>query len=135
MPSGEELKRLGENLIKTAGHADREMTDFALARLRGDSREMIELAKYLVGFGNDALSGFRQADFPLGSMKELDAQVFLELADLLAQGRLTDIEANCRAAEVQLFRQSHERSQMPEFHEPLNRGWKGTEIPNVIFAQ
>jgi len=111
------------------------MTDFALTRLRGDSREMIELAKYLVGFDNDALSGFRQTDFPLGSMKELDAEVFLELPDLLAQGRLTDIEANCRAAEVQLFRQSHERSQMAEFHEPLNRGGKGTEIPNVIFAQ
>jgi hypothetical protein len=41
--------------------------------------------------------------FTLRSLKELDAEFLLELSDLLAQGRLTDVQAYCGAAEVQFL--------------------------------
>jgi len=60
------------------------MTDFAFARLRGDSAELVELAQNSISFGHDALPSFRQANFPLSSMKKPKAERFLQLLDLMA---------------------------------------------------
>jgi hypothetical protein len=52
------------------------MTDFAFARLRGDSAELVELVQNSIRFSHDALAGFRQANLPPGSMKEPGTERF-----------------------------------------------------------
>jgi hypothetical protein len=47
-------------------------------------------------------------------VEELDAELPLELADLLAERRLRDLEALRRAAEVQLLGDGDEVAQPPE---------------------
>jgi hypothetical protein len=79
------------------------MTDLALAGLRRYFCEMVDLAQYLMGFADDPLSGFRQANLAFRSLKEPDSEFLFELPDLLTQGRLADVQANGRAAEVKFF--------------------------------
>ena len=55
-------------------------------------------------------------DAALGAVEELDAELLLELADLLAYCRLRDVQALRRAAEVQLLGDGDEVPQVTEFH-------------------
>jgi hypothetical protein len=71
---------------------------------------MINLAQNLLGFENDALSRFGQSHFPLCSIKQPDAEFSLELAYLLAEWWLADMQSNCRTAEIQLFGNGHQVS-------------------------
>ncbi len=68
---------------------------------------MVDLAENLLSLGDDALARFRQSYLALGPIKQTHTKFFLELADLLAEWRLADAQANGGAAEVQLFRNSH----------------------------
>jgi hypothetical protein len=50
------------------------------------------------------------------ALEELDAELDLELAHLLAHRRLGDVQPLGRAPEVKLLRHRDEVPQMPEFH-------------------
>ena len=67
------------------------MTDLAFARLCRHSFQMINLSQHLIGFIDNPLSGLRQEYNSLRSLKELDPEFILQLPDLLAQRRLTDV--------------------------------------------
>jgi hypothetical protein len=57
-----------------------------------------------------------QGHAALRAVEEPHAKLLLELAHLLADGRLRDVQALCRAAEVQLLRDGNEVSEVSEFH-------------------
>src|SRR4051794_31478973 len=57
-----------------------------------------------------------QRDAALRAVEEPDAELLLELADLLADRRLGDVEPLRGAAEVQLFGDGDEVPEMAEFH-------------------
>src|SRR3954469_15351498 len=57
-----------------------------------------------------------QRDAAVRAVEEPDAELVLELADLLADGRLGDVEPLPGAAEVQLFGDGDEVPEMAEFH-------------------
>jgi hypothetical protein len=61
-------------------------------------------------------SGGRQLDAALRPIEQGDAELLLELADLLAQRRLRDSHPRGGAAEVQLLRDGEEVAQVPELH-------------------
>ena len=61
------------------------------------------LAEYLVSLIDDSSSRPGQPDFTLRSIKQLDAKSFFQLADLLAQRRLADMQAYCGTAEMQFL--------------------------------
>jgi hypothetical protein len=83
------------------------MSDFSATRLRGNLREVIDASEHLIGLVDDALSRLGQLNIPLCSLKQLNAKLLFQLPDLLAQRRLADVEADCGAAEVQLFGDGH----------------------------
>ena len=61
---------------------------------------------------NDGWTLNRSTAPPLGSLKELHAQLFFQLPYLLAQWRLGHVQAQCGAAEGQLFSHSHQVSHL-----------------------
>ena len=61
-------------------------------------------------------SGNGERDASLGAVEQPDPELEFELADLLADRGLRDMQALCRTAEVQLLRDGDEIPQVPEFH-------------------
>ena len=57
-----------------------------------------------------------ERDASLGPVEQPDAELLLELADLLADRGLRHVQALRRAAEVQLLRDRDEVPQVTEFH-------------------
>src|SRR4030095_5259463 len=82
-----------------------------------DSRKVIDLTEDLVGFADNSDSSFGQAHFPLGPVEQLDAELFFQLAYLLTQGRLADVETYGGAAEMQFFSHGDEVTQVAKFHQ------------------
>jgi hypothetical protein len=93
------------------------MTDFSATRLRCDFREVVDLTQDSIGFVNDSPARVRKSDLLLVSVEKLYSEFLLQLADLLTQRRLADVEAYGGAAEVQFFSYRHEVTQMPEVHD------------------
>jgi hypothetical protein len=96
------------------------MPDFAFTRLGCDSGKMIDLTENLMGFADDSRSGFSEAHFALGPVEQLDAQFFFQLADLLTQRRLADVEAYGGATKVQLFGDGDKITQVAQLHQLPN---------------
>src|SRR5262245_51129631 len=96
------------------------MPDLPFAGLSGNPCKMVDLTKHLMRFSNDTFPRFSKPDLALRSLKKLNPEFFLELTDLLAQRRLTDVEADCGSAEVQLLRDGDEVSQMTQLHRYAN---------------
>jgi len=61
-------------------------------------------------------AGDGERDAALRAVEELDAQLLLELAHLLADGRLRDVKPVGCTAEVQLLGDRHEVPEMTKFH-------------------
>jgi hypothetical protein len=61
-------------------------------------------------------SGVGQRNAPLGAVQHPNAQLVLELADLLADRRLRHVQSLGGPAEMQLLRDRHEISEMPKVH-------------------
>src|SRR4029077_4074136 len=60
-------------------------------------------------------SGDRERDMPLVSVEQPHTQLVLELANLLADGRLRDVQPLGGVAEVELLRNRDEIPEVPEF--------------------
>ena len=58
----------------------------------------------------------RERGAPAVAVKQRHAELGLELADLLADARLREMQAVGRAAEVKLLGDGDERAQLPQFH-------------------
>jgi hypothetical protein len=73
----------------------------------------------------EGAAGTREGDAALAAIEELDPELLLELADLLAHRRLGDVQTLRCLAKVQLLRDGDEVPQMPELHRRLTRkvGW------------
>jgi hypothetical protein len=67
-------------------------------------------------FFNDSLSGLRKANLSPRSLEDLDFEFLFQLADLLAQWRLTDVQTYGGAAEVQFLSEYHQVPQVSKFH-------------------
>jgi hypothetical protein len=70
-------------------------------------------------------------------LKKLNAEFFLELPDLLAQRRLTDIQPQSGAAEMQFFGYGDQIAQVAQFHDKpppkvLNLSSFGTANSNTF---
>jgi hypothetical protein len=89
------------------------MADRALACARGHTREVIDLAQNLVRFVYDPLSSLREPDLSFCPVEEFDAEFFLQLPDLLAQGRLADVQPYSRPAEMEFLGDGDEVAQVP----------------------
>jgi hypothetical protein len=61
-------------------------------------------------------AGVGERDAAMVAVEQPDAQLRLELAHLLADGRLGDVQALGGPPEVQFFCDGHEVAEMPEFH-------------------
>ena len=70
----------------------------------------------LAGLLEQRRAGRSQRDTAPVAFEELDAQLGLERAHLLAHARLREMQSLGRAAEVQLLGHGDERAQMPELH-------------------
>jgi hypothetical protein len=70
-------------------------------------------------FVHEHFPGFRQLDLTFRPVEEPDPELLLELANLLAERRLADVQALGRPPEMQVFRDGDDVAQVPELHEAL----------------
>jgi len=76
----------------------------------------LRVAQHVARLCEERGSGRRERDAALAPVEEGDAELLLELADLLAYRRLSDVQTLRSLAEVQLLRDGDEVPQMPELH-------------------
>jgi hypothetical protein len=61
------------------------------------------------------------------AIQQLRPDVFFQLPDLLAQGRLRSPEARRRTREIELFGNGHEAAQVTQFHGGIRPGTVRTQ--------
>ena len=69
-----------------------------------------------MGLVDDPAPNLRRHDPPFRPLEQRDAQTLFQLSDLAAQGRLTGIASQGRAAEMQFLRDRHQILQIPRVH-------------------
>jgi hypothetical protein len=89
----------------------------ALGERAGDGGGVVGLPDHRLRFRQERRPLGRQPDAVLAALEELQAQLGLEGADLLAQGRLRDEQAPRGPREVELGRDGEEVPQVPQLHE------------------
>jgi hypothetical protein len=77
---------------------------------------VIDSGQHLVRLFDDSLSSLGKTNVSLRSLEDLDAEFFLKLPDLLAQGRLADVQAYGGVAEMQFLSEYYKVPQMSKFH-------------------
>ncbi len=95
--------------------ADREPADHAARRVTGRGHRRVDVIEGAPAVLGQGLAGGGQADRPAAAVDQLDPDYRLELANLLAQRGLRDVQALGRAAEIQLFGHRGEVAQMSQF--------------------
>ena len=89
--------------------ADRQLTDLAAARaLRGAHRALASARARRRASARNAWPAGVSSTRRLRAVEQRDAQLLLELPDLLAERRLRDVQARRGPAEVQLLGDRHE---------------------------
>jgi hypothetical protein len=81
---------------------------------------MIGLGEYQSGPLRRRCARLGESHLPLRPVEQLDAQLVLELSDLLAEWRLADVELFGGLSEVQAVSDGHDVSKMSEFHGGLD---------------
>jgi hypothetical protein len=79
------------------------------ARMRNATEDVFRLTQ-------EGAAGARQRDVMTAPIEQRDANLHLELADLLAERRLRRVQSGRGAREIQFFRDRHEVPQMPQLH-------------------
>src|SRR4051812_17703919 len=85
-------------------------------RIAGGLLRDIRLLEHAARLLEHRRAGDGQRHAALSAVEEPDAELVLELADLLADRRLSDVQALCGASEVQLLCDRDEVPQMAKFH-------------------
>jgi hypothetical protein len=83
---------------------------------------MIDASQNGARFFDEPSTRFGKSNFALRPVKETDLEFLFELADLLAQWGLADIQSDCGSSEVQFFSDRDEILQVPQFHSCLSFG-------------
>jgi hypothetical protein len=91
-----------------------------LPLLRTASRQprLLRVLEHSTRLGQEGRAGVRQRDPPPRAIKHLDAEITLELADLLADRRLRHVQLLGGARDMQRLRHRHEVPQVPKLHIP-----------------
>src|ERR687891_2497217 len=84
--------------------------------LRGCQPCRLGLLEHPARFPEEYGPGVGQGDAPLGAVQEPHSQLLLELANLLADRRLGDMQPLRGPAEMQLLRDRLEVPEVPKFH-------------------
>src|SRR5512143_532323 len=106
---GEETKdRTQEKPVGLRGNADGELERLAPRRVPRDAGGALRRGENAARLVEKSLTRRSQRDPPLGSKKEIDLELALEISNLLAQGRLGGVEPARRMAEMKLFRDRDE---------------------------
>jgi hypothetical protein len=98
-----------------ADEPDAEEADLAAADAAGLVEVLLDVAESAAGALEEDLAGAGEADGAGGASEEGVAEDILELADLLGEGWLGEVEALGGATEVELFGDGYEVAQVAEF--------------------
>ena len=77
---------------------------------------MLDAAEDIFRLAQEHAAGICQRDVMTAPIEQRDANLHLELADLLAERRLRRVQPGRGAREIQFFRDCHEVPQMPQLH-------------------
>ena len=77
---------------------------------------MLDATKDVLRLAQERTAGARQRDVMTAPIQQRDANLHLELADLLAERWLRCVQPGRGAREIQFFRDRHEVPQMPQLH-------------------
>ena len=81
-----------------------------------ESARMLDATKDVFRLAQEGAAGARQRDVVAAPIEQRDANLHLELADLLAERWLRRVQSSRGAREVQFFGHRHEVPQMPQLH-------------------
>ena len=117
MPGREGAEDLDEDRrVGGPGDADRQLADFALVQPRRQVGRVGGLGQDDPRLLHEHAAGFGELDLALGAVKELHLQLFFELADLVAERRLAQMQPFRGAAEVQRVGQHDDVAEVPQLH-------------------
>src|SRR5215831_4145720 len=98
------------------GTAHDELSDLPTIRPSHGSGCLLGMCDHGSRFGEKHSTGIRQFDATRGPVEEVDLQFGLETPNLLAQGRLRDMEPRGRSSEVELLGHGEEIAQVTQLH-------------------
>ena len=101
--------RAGDAPRQRAGQAEAQAASLASAGRPRHVSGLVRARQQLARLGEKRLTGGGERGAPAVALKELDPQLRLERADLLADARLRQVEALGRTAEVELLGDGDER--------------------------
>ncbi len=104
---------------RRGGETDPEVADLAARGALGGFDGAGRLRQRRACLDQEQLAGFGQFDLPPVAVEQRDAKLALDRLDLQAQGRLADVQAFRRAAEVQLLGDRDEITELAKFHSYL----------------
>ena len=90
--------------------------ELAPARIAGGPLSDVRLVEHPAGLFEQRRARVGERDAALRAVEQAHAELVLELADLLAHGRLRHVQPLGSAAEVELLRDRYEVPQMAKFH-------------------
>jgi hypothetical protein len=102
--------------VGRGGEADREATDLAAAGALRDTLRSLGLRENLAGVLEKRAACGCELDAALRPVEEGDPELLLELANLLAEWGLRDLDPRGGATEVQFLRDGEEVAEVPELH-------------------
>jgi len=77
---------------------------------------MVDATEDVFRLTQERAAGICQRDVMTAPIEQRDANLHLELANLLAERRLRRVQSGRGAREIQFFRDRHEVPQMPQLH-------------------
>ena len=102
--------------VGRAGHADRELTDLALVDARRQVGGVRRLRQDDPRLLHEHAARLGELHLALGAVEQLDPELFFELADLMAERRLAEMQPLGGAAEVQGFCQRDDVAKVSQLH-------------------
>ena len=100
----------------SGGRADAQPRQRAGARALGGPARILGEPQHAAGLLEQRSARGRQRDRALRALEQLHAELALEVADLLADGGLGDVQPLGGAAKVQFLRDGDEVSEVAQFH-------------------
>src|SRR6185436_19874043 len=94
----------------------RQLADLAATGRQRRRRRAVHLRENLARAGREHTPGLRQLHLASRATEKLGAELVLDLADLLTEGRLADVQAFRRASKVQFLGECDDIAQVSEFH-------------------
>jgi hypothetical protein len=107
---------LADHSSQPRGNPDLDGSEFAFLRMARDIGGVNCLDDELARLFKKGVAGLGKFHLAFVTREERDPQVFFQLADLPAQGRLRDVQLLSSLAEVEAFRDRDEVSCVTQFH-------------------